>query len=337
MTTSHRITLASRPTGEPTPADFGRDTVELPPLAEGELLLKIRWLSLDPYMRGRMSDAKSYVAPIEVGAPMEGGTVGEVVESRAEGFAAGDLVVGMTGWQTYAVVRAKSVRKLDPAGPPPSTALGVLGMPGFTAWGGLLEIGRPREGETVVVAAATGPVGSAVGQIARIKGARAIGIAGGAEKFAHGLNDLGLDVMIDHRAPDFREQLKAAAPKGIDVYFENVGGKVFDAVLQLMNLYGRIPVCGLIADYNATGAPEGPDRRPALLRAILVKSLTVRGFIQWEFQPKYRDFLAEMGAWVADGRVRYREDVVEGLEAAPEAFIGLLKGKNFGKLVVKVA
>ncbi|WP_194837060.1 NADP-dependent oxidoreductase [Nocardia sp. XZ_19_369] len=338
MVETTRIVLAARPEGAPTAANFRTETAELPPLEEGQVLLRTLYLSLDPYMRGRMSAAKSYAKPVEVGGVMVGGTVAEVVDSRAAELAKGDVVLAYSGWQTHDVAAASSVRKLDPETAPVSTALGVLGMPGFTAYSGLLKIGQPKAGETVVVAAATGPVGSAVGQIAKIKGARAVGIAGGPRKCAALLDELGFDAAIDHRAPDFAEQLKAAVPDGIDVYFENVAGAVADAVYPLLNTYARVPVCGLIANYNTTGDEEGPDRLPAFYSRILVKSLTVRGFIQTEFvRELYPDFLREMGEWVGDGRVRYLEDITEGFENAPEAFIGMLEGRNFGKVVVKVA
>ena len=338
MTTStRRIVLAARPDGAPRPDDFRFEERELPAIGEGEVLLRILYLSLDPYMRGRMSAAKSYAKAVEVGEVMEGGTVGEVISSRHVGLAPGDIVLSHSGWQSHAVAPGKAVRKLDPKAAPVSTALGVLGMPGFTAYAGLLTIGRPKPGETVVVAAASGPVGSAVGQIARIKGARAVGIAGGPDKCAYVREELGFDAAIDHRAPDLKDQLRAACPKGVDVYFENVGGKVWDAVFPLLNEFARIPVCGLVAQYNAVGAFDGPDRLPALMGQVLTKSLTMRGFIQREFADQRAAFYRDMAAWIAEGRVKYREDVVEGLEAAPEAFIGMLEGRNFGKLVVRVA
>ncbi|WP_405163477.1 NADP-dependent oxidoreductase [Nocardia sp. NBC_01499] len=338
MVETTRIVLASRPEGAPTPANFRTETAELPPLEEGQVLLRTLYLSLDPYMRGRMSAAKSYAKPVEIGDVMVGGTVAEVVESRAADFAKGDVVQGYSGWQTHDVAAATHLRKLDTDKVPVSTALGVLGMPGFTAYSGLLKIGQPRAGETVVVAAATGPVGSAVGQIAKIKGARAVGIAGGPKKVAALRDELGFDVALDHRAPDFAEQLKAAVPDGIDVYFENVAGPVAEAVYPLLNTYARVPVCGLIANYNAAGQPEGPDQLPAFYSRILVKSLTIRGFIQSEFvNEMFPDFLRDMTEWIADGKVRYLEDITDGLDNAPEAFIGLLEGKNFGKVVVKVA
>jgi NADPH-dependent curcumin reductase CurA len=335
---STQIVLRTRPVGEPTAADFETVTVALPSLEEGQVLLRVRYLSLDPYMRGRMSDAESYAEPVGLGEVMVGATVCEVVESRSPLRAAGDLVLSYSGWQTHAVADARATRKLDPEAAPVSTALGVLGMPGFTAYAGLLLLGQPKPGETVVVAAATGPVGSAVGQIARIKGARAVGIAGGPEKCRALLEEFGFDAAVDHRAPDFRERLAAAVPDGIDVYFENVGGEVARAVLRHLNLYARIPVCGLVAGYNATGAPEGPDRLDAFMRRVLTKSLTIRGFIQSEFEREHHaQFLEDMSTWVRDGRVRYLEDVTVGLENTVEAFNGMLAGRNFGKVVVQVS
>jgi NADPH-dependent curcumin reductase CurA len=338
MTVSRQVRLARRPEGEPGDDCFDFVQHDLPDLGDGQVLLRVIYLSLDPYMRGRMSDAPSYAAPVEVGGLLEGGTVCVVEESRNPEWKPGDIVLTFSGWQSHAITDGSGMRRLEPSVVPVSTALGVLGMPGFTAYAGLLEIGRPQEGETVVVAAATGPVGSAVGQIAKVKGARAVGIAGGEEKRQALLDDFGFDVALDHRSPTFAEDLKAAVPDGIDVYFENVGGHVAREVFKRMNLYGRVPVCGLVADYNATSAPEGPDRLPGFMRMILTKSLLIRGFIQNEFTRSHgKDFVRDMSAWVADGSVRYREDVVEGLEAAPEAFRGLLTGKNFGKLLVRVS
>ncbi|QMW65153.1 NADP-dependent oxidoreductase [Mumia sp. ZJ1417] len=331
------VRLASRPHGEPTAENFALALESTPSPGENEVLLRTIYLSLDPYMRGRMSEAESYAEPVPVGGVMEGGTVCEVIASKTDMVDVGDIVLAHTGWQQYAVASDKAVRRLDPTRAPISTALGVLGMPGFTAYAGLLLIGAPRPSETVVVAAAAGPVGSAVGQIAQLKGARAVGIAGGPEKVAYVKNELGFEVALDHTAPDFVDSLAAATPEGIDVYFENVGGKVFDAVLPRMNEFGRIPVCGLVSQYNATSLPDGPDRVPMLMSRILTKSLTVRGFIQREFvRAHYRDFLEDVRGWLADGKIRYREDVVEGLENAPAAFLGMLRGENFGKLVVQV-
>jgi NADPH-dependent curcumin reductase CurA len=335
--TARRIVLASRPVGEPKPSDFRLEEFAIPQPGPGELLLRTKWLSLDPYMRGRMSDAPSYAKPVGVGQVMEGGTVNEVVASNNDKYAVGDIVLAHTGWQTHALSKGAGLRKLDPAVAPVSTALGVLGMPGMTAYTGLLEIGQPKEGETVVVSAASGAVGSVVGQIARIKGARAVGVAGGPDKCRYVRDELGFDACVDHRAADFPEQLKAACPKGVDVYFENVGVPVFDTVLPLFNPFARIPVCGLIAQYNMTELPPGPDRVPLLLRNTLTKRLTFRGFIVTDFAAKFPDFIRDVPQWIAQGRIKYREDIAEGLENAPQTFIGLLKGKNFGKQLVRIA
>jgi NADPH-dependent curcumin reductase CurA len=333
---NRRIVLASRPDGEPTLESFRLEMAPAPEPGAGEVLVRTRWLSLDPYMRGRMSPAKSYAKPVEIGEVMEGGTVGEVVASRNDAFREGDLVLGRSGWQEWAVSDGVGLRKLDPNDAPVQTALGVLGMPGMTAYVGLLNIGQPKGGETLVVAAATGPVGATVGQIAKLKGCRTVGIAGGPDKRRALLDEFGFDVAIDHRAPDFPDQLKAACPNGIDIYFENVGGAVWNAVFPLLNDFARIPVCGRVANYNDTKLPDGPDRTPQLMGAVLTKRLRIQGFIVWDFAAQAKDFAREMGGWVREGRIKYREDVVEGLEKAPDAFLGLLKGRNFGKLLVRV-
>jgi NADPH-dependent curcumin reductase CurA len=333
---NHQIVLAARPEGEPRPEHFRMVETDLLKPGDGQVLLKTLWLSLDPYMRGRMSAAKSYARPVEVGDIMVGHTVGEVLESRHASLKPGDAVAGYWGWQEYALADGRHLTKLDAKQAPLSAAIGVLGMPGMTAYTGLLTIGQPKPGETVVVAAASGPVGSLVGQIAKIKGCRAVGIAGGADKCRYLTEQLGFDAAIDRRAPDLKEQLKQACPKGIDVYFENVGGEVFDAVFPLLNDFARIPVCGIIAHYNDTELPPGPDKTPRLLRAILSKRLTLRGFIVSDFADQADQFRRDVAKWMAEGKIKYREDVVEGLAAAPEAFIGMLKGKNFGKLLVRV-
>jgi NADPH-dependent curcumin reductase CurA len=332
-----QVRLASRPAGRPGPANFAVTEGPVPEPRDGQVLIRARYLSLDPYMRGRMSDAPSYAPPVEVGGVMVGATVGDVVASRAQELAEGDVVLAYTGWQRYGVARPNAVRRLDPgAGVPETTALGVLGMPGFTAYAGLTQIGRPKPGETVVVAAASGPVGATVGQLARELGARAVGIAGGQEKAAY-LKSIGFDAALDHRSPSFEADLEAAVPDGIDVYFENVGGHVWDAVFPRLNTYARVPLCGLVAHYNATTLPAGPDRMQALMTAILKKSLTVRGFIQNEFAPTLEpEFLERVTPWVRDGSLRYRECFADGLENAPAAFIGMLEGQNFGKLLVRV-
>ncbi len=336
--TLQRIVLAARPEGEPTASDFRLESLPLPTPGAGEILLRVLYLSLDPYMRGRMSERKSYVPPLQINELMDGGTVAQVLQSKHADYQPGDIVLSHSGWQTHALVTPGQIlRRLDTAVAPISTALGVYGMPGFTAWSALGEIGQPKPGETVVVAAASGPVGGTVGQIARLRGARAIGVAGGAQKCAFVRDELHFDAAVDHHAPDFAAQLQAACPNGIDVYFENVGGAVWDAVLPLLNEFARVPVCGLVAHYNDTALPPGPDRSPALMANILSRSLTVRGFIQREFVARYPQFLQEMGDWLRAGKVHYREDIVDGLENAPQAFIGMLKGRNFGKLLIRVA
>jgi NADPH-dependent curcumin reductase len=328
---NRQVLLKSRPDGAPGLDNF--ELVQRPVLepGDGEVLMRNRYLSLDPYMRGRMSAAKSYAKPVELGEPMVGGTVGEIVASRNARFVAGDTVLGYGGWQDYAISGGIGLRKLDPAAAPVTAHLGVLGMPGMTAYAGLLEIGQPKPGETVVVAAASGAVGSVVGQIARIKGCRAVGIAGGSDKCRYVVQELGFEACVDHRDADFSRQLEAACPAGIDVYFENVGGAVQQAVWPLLNDFARIPVCGLIAQYNATTPMPGPD-----MVSVLRKRLTLRGFIVTDFAAKEADFVGEASAWVRSGSLKYREDVIEGLENAPAAFLGLLQGKNFGKLLVKI-
>ncbi len=337
-TINRRIVLASRPVGAPKPSDFRLEENALAEPAAGQLLLRTLYLSLDPYMRGRMSDAPSYAAPVALGEVMVGGTVSRVETSRHPDFKPGDLVLGYTGWQSHALSDGQGLTKLDPAMAQPSLALGVLGMPGFTATMGLLDIGQPKAGETVVVGAASGAVGSVVGQIAKLKGCRVVGIAGGADKCRYVAGELGFDESVDHRAADFAQHLASACPNGIDVYFESVGGAVFDAVLPLLNAKARIPVCGLIAHYNDTALPPGPDRLRLLTRTLLTKRIKMQGFIIFDdYADRYGEFAAQMGAWLKEGRIKYREDVVDGLENAPQALIGLLEGQNFGKRVVRVA
>jgi len=335
-TEGKRITLAERPEGMPTEQHLKLESMPVPGPAEGQMLLRTIYLSLDPYMRGRMSAAKSYAKPVEIGDPMEGGTVCEVVESKLDGYGAGDIVLARIGWQTHGLSDGTGVRKLDPAQGPITTAVGVMGMPGFTAYAGLLELGQPKEGETVVVSAASGAVGQVVGQIAKLKGCRVVGVAGADDKCAYVRDELGFDAAVNYKEPDFPEQLAAACPDGIDVYFENVGGKVLQAVLPNLNEFSRMPVCGLIAHYNDTGAPEGPDQLPGFMRTVLTKRLMVRGFIQFDFAPLMPSFLKDMAQWLQDGKVRYREDIVPGLENAVSAFQGLLQGKNRGKLIIQV-
>lgn len=337
MTAVRQIVLASRPSGMPTTDNFRLEETQLRAPGEGEVALRVLYLSLDPYMRGRMSDAKSYATPVPLNGVMQGETVCEVIESRDPGFAPGDTVVAPTGWCTHAVLPSASVRAVQSHGAPVTTALGVLGMPGFTAYSGLKVIGQPKPGETVVVAAASGPVGSLVGQLAQLAGARAVGIAGGNDKCAYVKNDLGFDAVVDHRSASFADDLAAACPDGIDVYFENVGGAVWDAVQPLLNRYARVPVCGLIA-YTSNTYKADHDRLAATMIAVLRRSLHIQGFINYDFAPEhYAAFQEEIGPRVASGKIKYREDVVGGLENAPAAFIGMLSGKNFGKLLVRVA
>jgi NADPH-dependent curcumin reductase len=335
---NRRIVLQSRPAGSPVADNFRLEQTPVPAAAAGQLLLRTIYLSLDPYMRGRMSDAPSYAPPVALGEPMVGGTVSRVESSRHPDFKAGDLVLSYCGWQDYALSDGSGLTKLGADLPHPSFALGVLGMPSFTAYMGLLDIGKPKVGETVVVAAATGAVGSVVGQIAKLNGCRMVGIAGGAEKTGYAVRELGFDACIDHKGPGLAAELSAACPKGIDVYFESVGGAVFDAVLPLLNVKARVPVCGLIAHYNDSKPPEGPDRLPLLMRTVLTRRIKMQGFIITEDYPhRFGEFYQNMSAWVKDGKVKFKEEIVDGLENAPRAFMGLLTGENFGKLVVRVA
>lgn len=334
--TNRRIVLASRPQGAPVAYNFRIETADIPSPNEGEILLRSVYLSLDPYMRGRMNDAKSYADPVAIDETMVGGTVCQVVESKHDNFDKGEWVLAFTGWQDYGISNGEGLIKMGMEPSHPSYALGVMGMPGFTAYMGLLDIGQPKEGDTLVVAAATGAVGSMVGQIGKLKGCRVVGVAGGAEKCDYAKTQLGFDECIDHKADDFAEQLAKVCDKGIDVYFENVGGKVFDAVLPLLNTGARIPLCGLISQYNATSLPEGPDRMSMLMAQLLIKRIKMQGFIIFDdYAHRYGEFAADMTKWLAQGKIHYREHLVDGLENAPEAFIGLLEGKNFGKLVVQ--
>ncbi|MCT4654929.1 MAG: NADP-dependent oxidoreductase [Cohaesibacter sp.] len=334
---NRKITLAQRPVGVPDDTCLTMESEEIPVPGKGEMLLRTVYLSLDPYMRGRMSDAKSYAEPVAIGGTMVGGTVARVVTSNLEGFATGDWVLSMNGWQDYAISNGEMVQNMGPSPEAPSWALGVLGMPGLTAYAGLLKIGEPKAGETVVVAAATGAVGQQVGQIAKIKGCHVVGIAGGAEKCAYAVEELGFDACIDRNAPDFAAQLKAACTKGIDVYFENVGGDVFKAVLPLLNPNARIPLCGLISLYNATEIPADEGFAALLLRTILVQKIKLQGFIVFDdFAHVYPEFAAEMMGWIKQGKIKYREHLVDGLENAQTAFNDLLEGRNFGKMVIKV-
>jgi NADPH-dependent curcumin reductase CurA len=334
---NRRIVLASRPVGKPTADNFRLETQAIPEVQDGQMLLKTRYLSLDPYMRGRMNAGDSYAARVELDQVMVGGTVSEVVSSRNSGFAPGDLVTAYSGWQEYAVTDAAGIMKLDPRITQPSYALGVLGMPGLTAYVGLLDIGQPKAGDTVVLAASTGAVGSLVGQIAKLKGCRVVGIAGAAEKCKYAVDVLGYDACVSHYDDDMAQQLAAHCPDGIDVYFENVGGSSWEAVMPLLNKYSRVPVCGLIAHYNQTELPAGPDRMSQLQGLILTKSIKMQGFIVSDHAERIPAFVKDMSGWLAQGKVKYKEHKVSGLENAPEAFMGLFRGANFGKLVVKVS
>ena len=334
---NRQIVLASRPSGEPGLDNFRLVSADVPALADGQVLVRHHYLSLDPYMRGRMNDGKSYAAPQALGAVMIGGTVGEVVESRSPLFAAGDTVVGGGGWQQFAVVDAGTpglLRKVDARHVPLSAYLGAVGMPGVTAWVGLTQIIAPKAGETVVVNAASGAVGSAVGQLAKARGCRVVGLAGGADKCAYAVNELGFDACIDYKAfdglPALLGALKDACPNGVDGYFENVGGVILDAVMASMNAFGRIAVCGMISGYN--GEPI-PMANPSL---ILLSRLKLQGFIVSEHLPLWPEALKELGGLVASGKLKYRETVAQGIESAPDAFLGLLKGRNFGKQLVKL-
>ena len=335
---NRQIVLGSRPVGAPTADNFRLEEREISTLEDGQVLLRTQYLSLDPYMRGRMSDAPSYAAPVAVGSTMVGSTISCVQASRHPGYQIGDKVLAYGGWQDYALSDGQALTKLDPKMNHPSLALGVLGMPGFTAYMGLLDIGQPQAGETVVVAAASGAVGSVVGQIAKLKGCRVVGIAGGDDKTRYVIDELGFDACIDHRITEFPLQLTKACPKGIDVYFESVGGAVFDAVLPLLNTKARVPLCGLIANYNDTALPHGPDRMGLLTRTLLTKRIKMQGFIIFDdYGSRYPEFFSQMSQWVNEGKIKFREDIVEGLENASQAFIGLLEGRNFGKLIVHVA
>lgn len=330
MNTYQRMVLASRPSGEVQASNFRLETADIPAIADGQILIRNHYLSLDPYMRGRMSDAKSYAEPQPLDATMIGGTVGQVVESRHPKFAAGDFVAGMFGWSEIGVSDGALLRKLDTTHIPLSAYLGPVGMPGMTAWFGFNQIMQAKAGETVVVSAASGAVGSVVGQLAKLRGCRAVGIAGGKDKCDYVVNELGFDACIDYKAGNLDADLTAATPDGVDAIFENVGGAVFDAALARTNAFARVALCGMIAGYNGEDVPI----RNA--RVLLTNRLTVRGFIVSEHMELWPQGLSELGGLVATGKLKYRESIADGLAAAPEAFMGLLKGKNFGKQLVKL-
>jgi len=334
---NRRWVLASRPKGAPVADNFRLEKHAVATPEEGQLLLRTVYLSLDPYMRGRMSDAPSYSPPVAIDEVMCGATVSRVVASHHPDFQTGEWVLGYSGWQDYEISNGEGLVKLGDNPQHPSWALGILGMPGFTAYMGLLDIGQPKAGETLVVAAATGPVGATVGQIGKIKGCRVVGVAGGAEKCRHAVEVLGFDACLDHRADDFAEQLAQACPQGIDVYFENVGGAVFDAVLPLLNTSARIPLCGLVSGYNSTELPAGPDRVPLLMATLLKKRIRLQGFIiSQDYGHRIDEFQHDMSQWISEGKIHYREQIIDELESAPESFIGMLAGKNFGKVVIQV-
>ena len=334
---SRRILLARRPQGAPAPEDFRLDEAPLPSLQPGEVQVRTIWLSLDPYMRGRMSDAPSYAAPVPIGGVMEAECVGQVEASRADGIGVGDFVRGRGGWQSRFVLPAEKLTRVDPAEAPLSTSLGVLGMPGFTAYVGLHAIAKPKPGETVVVGAASGAVGAIAGQLAAIAGCQVVGVAGGADKCRYVQEELGFATCIDRREGDLAGRLREVCPNGVDVYVELVGGDLLWALLPLFNLHARIPVIGAIAWYNLPALPDGPDRSPQLWRAILTKRLHVEGMIVYDFADLEPEFRRTCAPLVREGRLKFKEDVVEGLENAPTAFIGMLEGRNFGKLLVQVA
>jgi hypothetical protein len=336
-TVNRRIVLARRPQGAPTAEDFRLESGPVPHIGPGQVLLRTRYLSLDPYLRGRMNEGPSYVPPVALDDPMGGQTVSAVEASNHPGFRAGELVLANAGWQDYGVSDGRDLVRIDPGIARPSLALGVLGIPGLTAWVGLLEIGQPKAGETLVVGAATGAVGSVVGQIAKIKGCRVIGVAGGREKCEYAVQTLGFDACLDHRDAELPQRLAAACPKGIDVYFENVGGAVLAAVVPLLALHARVPLCGLIAWYNLEKLPQGVDRTPQLLSMVLRQRVRVQGFIVLDHYQRFPAFQQEMRGWLKEGRVKYREDLIDGLESAPRGLMGLLRGENFGKLVVRVS
>ncbi len=335
---NRQIILAERPNGLPDGNTLRMEASVVPTAGTGQMLLRTEFLSLDPYMRGRMNDTKSYAEPTKLNEVMPGQVVARVVSSELNGYDVGDWVLTGSGWQDYALSDGCDTMNLGADPENPSWALGILGMPGYTAYAGLLKIGEPKPTDTVVVAAASGPVGATVGQIAKLHGCRVVGIAGGERKCAHVKNSLGFDECIDHHATDFAQQLKAACPEGIDVYFENVGGIVLYAVLPLLNEFARMPVCGVVSWYNLTGLPEGPDFGPAIMGTILRMKVKVQGFIIYDSFPKstYKEFSQAMRGWLEAGSIQYKEHVVDGLENAPTAFNDLLSGNNFGKMVIKV-
>jgi NADPH:quinone reductase len=332
--TQQQIQLVSRPEGMPVESDFLYKKVEVPQPSQGEVLIKTLYLSVDPYMRGRMSDAKSYVQPFALNEALSGGVVGEVVESQSEHFKKGDFVVGMLPWQEYSLANEKEVRSVNQDIAPLSTHLSVLGLTGLTAYFGLLDIGQPKKDETVVVSGAAGAVGSVVGQIAKIKGARVVGIAGSEEKVQYLKETLGFDEAINYKeTDDIYSTLKEACPNGIDVYFENVGGEIGDAAISLLNKYGRVPVCGAISSYNKTDRDLGPRVQTKLIKS----SALMKGFVVNDYSDRFKEGATQLGQWLSEGKLQYEETITEGFENVTDAFLGLFEGKNLGKQLVKVA
>jgi len=325
------VVLRRRPVGSPRPDDFEVREDAVPEPGPDEVLTRTVWLSIDPYMRGRVSDRKSYAPPVQIGEVMTGETVGEVIASAARAFSPGDIVVGARGWQTHSLTRADRLTRIDRNGPPISTYLGVLGMPGTTAYSGMTDIGRPKKGETVVVSAASGAVGSVAGQLAKRAGARIVGIAGGADKCLFVQDELGFDDCVDHRALDLNAELAAACPRGIDVYWENVGGRVQEAAFELLNPFARVVMCGMVSQYNEAELPPGPN-----LGFVVGKRVLIQGMIVSDKPERFAEWRALAAPWVADGTLRYRQDEIDGLEKAPAALAGILGGQNFGKLLVRV-
>ncbi|HEV7683126.1 MAG TPA: NADP-dependent oxidoreductase [Pyrinomonadaceae bacterium] len=326
------IRFASRPTGVPTPANFQTVDTEVPPLHDGEVLVRTLYISVDPYLRGRMREGRSYVPPFEIGQVIVSGAVAEVLESRVPEFQPGDIVTGMLDWRLYNVAKAAELRKIDPRVAPITTALGVLGMPGLTAYFGLLDICQPQERETVVVSGAAGAVGMTVCQIAKIKGCRVVGIAGSDDKNKYLTAELGVDAAVNYKDPDWKEALKEACPQRVDVYFDNVGGEISDAVMPLISHGARISICGQISLYNLDKADIGPRPQPALL----VNSAMMKGFIITDYAPRFVEGVMNLAQWLAAGKLKYAETIVEGFENTPQAFIGLFSGENLGKQIVKV-
>ena len=338
---NRQVLLARRPEGAPRDEDFALVETDIPTPGQGEMLLRTIYLSLDPYMRLRMN-AVSHLPPFEIGKPLGGAAASVVVASNIPDYRPGDFVASLSGWTTYAVSNGRGLfnrplAKLDPTRAPLAALVWIMGSPGLTAYKGLIEIGRPKSGETVVVSGAAGAVGSLVGQIAKIKDCRVVGIAGGPRKCAYVSEELGFDAAVDYKGGNLAASLAAACPQGVDVYYENVGGEVFDAVLPLFNNFARIPVCGNVAEYNVTTPRIGPDKMPGLMLAILGKRLTLRGFVVSDFMQDMQDFVRDMGAWLGDGKIRYRVDIAEGIENAPRAFQRMLRAENFGKPLVRVS